>query len=156
MRESYFFHTENLTVGYDGKPLIREIEIRVRQGEILTLIGPNGAGKSTVMGMIARLIAKRIQYIIAMVIPNATADIIVVIPSGSIKPMAPTRKLAATILPQPNSTRIKVPINSDMYAFIVPPFSFLNSIYIIIYSFPKDRCTQYALYLENYQMVLNI
>ena len=54
MRESYFFHTENLTVGYDGKPLIREIEIRVRQGEILTLIGPNGAGKSTILKSITR------------------------------------------------------------------------------------------------------
>ena len=43
----YFVHSEQMTVGYDGKPLIRDIEIRLNRGEILTLIGPNGAGKST-------------------------------------------------------------------------------------------------------------
>ena len=40
----YFVHSEQMTVGYDGKPLIRDIEIRLNRGEILTLIGPNGAG----------------------------------------------------------------------------------------------------------------
>ena len=45
----YFIRTEQMTVGYDGKPLIKDIEIRMRQGEILTLIGPNGAGKSTIL-----------------------------------------------------------------------------------------------------------
>ena len=44
-KEPYFFHTDQLTVGYDGKPLIREINIQLKKGEILTLIGPNGAGK---------------------------------------------------------------------------------------------------------------
>ena len=43
----YFFYTDQLTVGYDGKPLIKEINIQLKKGEILTLIGPNGAGKST-------------------------------------------------------------------------------------------------------------
>ena len=46
-QEQYFFRTDQLTVGYDGKPLIREINIQLKKGEILTLIGPNGAGKST-------------------------------------------------------------------------------------------------------------
>lgn len=50
----YFFYTEQMTVGYDGKPLIKEIEIRLRRGEILTLIGPNGAGKSTILKSITR------------------------------------------------------------------------------------------------------
>ena len=47
--KSYFFHTDQLTVGYEGKPLIREINIQLNKGEILTLIGPNGAGKSTIL-----------------------------------------------------------------------------------------------------------
>ena len=33
----YFVHSEQMTVGYDGKPLIRDIEIRLNRGEILTL-----------------------------------------------------------------------------------------------------------------------
>jgi len=50
----YFFHTDELTVGYDGKPLIKDIEIRLEKGRILTLIGPNGAGKSTILKTIAK------------------------------------------------------------------------------------------------------
>ena len=53
MRE-YFVHSEQMTVGYDGKPLIRDIEIRLNRGEILTLIGPNGAGKSTILKSLTR------------------------------------------------------------------------------------------------------
>lgn len=53
-KEPYFFHTDQLTVGYDGKPLIREINIQLKKGEILTLIGPNGAGKSTILKSITR------------------------------------------------------------------------------------------------------
>ena len=51
---TYFLHTEQLTVGYDGKPLIEQVEIGVRRGEILTLIGPNGSGKSTILKTIIR------------------------------------------------------------------------------------------------------
>ena len=49
----YFVHSEQMTVGYDGKPLIKDIEIRLNRGEILTLIGPNGAGKTTVFNMLS-------------------------------------------------------------------------------------------------------
>lgn len=51
---TYFFHTEHLTVGYDGKALIRDIEISLEQGSIMTLIGPNGSGKSTILKTITR------------------------------------------------------------------------------------------------------
>lgn len=47
--EPYFFCTKAMTVGYDGVPLIRNIEVGLEKGEIFTLIGPNGAGKSTVL-----------------------------------------------------------------------------------------------------------
>lgn len=47
--QNYFFSTQNMAVGYDGVPLIKEIEVELKKGEILTLIGPNGAGKSTIL-----------------------------------------------------------------------------------------------------------
>lgn len=49
-------HTEALNVGYNGVPLIRDVEIKLHPGEILTLIGPNGAGKSTILKSIAKFL----------------------------------------------------------------------------------------------------
>lgn len=42
-----------MCVGYDNKSVVKDIEIALEKGEILTLIGPNGAGKSTVLKSIA-------------------------------------------------------------------------------------------------------
>ena len=50
----FYFETQQLSVGYDGKPLIENISIGVKKGEIVTLIGPNGAGKSTILKSITR------------------------------------------------------------------------------------------------------
>ena len=44
----------DLTVGYDRTPLIKNINLGVRPGEILTLIGPNGSGKSTILKTITK------------------------------------------------------------------------------------------------------
>lgn len=52
--DTWYIRTEHMDVGYDGVPLIRNIEIGVRRGEILTLIGPNGSGKSTILKSIIR------------------------------------------------------------------------------------------------------
>lgn len=52
MAEKYLA-LEALTVGYDGKALIRDISLDIRCGEIVALIGPNGAGKSTILKSIA-------------------------------------------------------------------------------------------------------
>ena len=61
----YYFHLDRLTVGYNGKPLIRDIEIGISKGEIVTLIGPNGAGKSTILKSISRqlaMISGRVEF----------------------------------------------------------------------------------------------
>ena len=54
VREEFYFYTKGLTVGYQGIALIRDIEIHLRRGEVLTFIGPNGAGKTTVLRNIIR------------------------------------------------------------------------------------------------------
>lgn len=60
MADPYYFHLHDLSVGYNGKTVIGDIEIGIQKGEIVTLIGPNGAGKSTILKTITRQL-KRIR-----------------------------------------------------------------------------------------------
>ena len=54
MEQKYYFRTKKFAVGYGGVPLIKDIEIELDKGEILTLIGPNGSGKSTILKSITK------------------------------------------------------------------------------------------------------
>lgn len=49
--------TRDLSVGYNGRPLIERIGLTLDQGQILTLIGPNGSGKSTILKSITGQLA---------------------------------------------------------------------------------------------------
>jgi len=40
---------KNLTAGYGGVDIIKDINLEVNEGEIVVIVGPNGAGKSTAM-----------------------------------------------------------------------------------------------------------
>ena len=40
---------KNLTAGYGGVDIIKNINLEIKQGEIAVIVGPNGAGKSTAM-----------------------------------------------------------------------------------------------------------
>ncbi len=46
----------NLSAGYGGRIVVKDVELSVSPGRILTLVGPNGAGKSTVLRTIAGLL----------------------------------------------------------------------------------------------------
>ena len=59
MADGYVFSTEALSVGYKGKALINDINIRLEKGKILALIGPNGAGKSTTLNTVGGLLRPR-------------------------------------------------------------------------------------------------
>ncbi len=55
----------DLTVNYGAIQALRDVNLTVRAGEIVTLIGANGAGKSTTLRTISRLLTPRsgvIQY----------------------------------------------------------------------------------------------
>lgn len=52
----YYFETVQLAVGYNGRPVVRNIEVGIEKGQILSLIGPNGSGKSTILKSIAKQI----------------------------------------------------------------------------------------------------
>ncbi|HET8800296.1 MAG TPA: zinc ABC transporter ATP-binding protein ZnuC [Marinobacter sp.] len=40
---------ENLSVRFDGRPVVDQVNLAVRRGDIITIIGPNGAGKTTLI-----------------------------------------------------------------------------------------------------------
>ena len=57
-KDEYYFSTSDLVVGYNKQPLISDINIKLKRGEILTLIGPNGGGKSTILKSICKYLDK--------------------------------------------------------------------------------------------------
>lgn len=56
MKDAYFFTTD-LCVGYEKRPIVKNVTFSLEKGEILTLIGPNGAGKSTILKSITGQLA---------------------------------------------------------------------------------------------------
>jgi iron complex transport system ATP-binding protein len=45
-----------LTLGYDGEPVVREVNFTLARGQFLGLVGPNGSGKSTVVRALSRVL----------------------------------------------------------------------------------------------------
>jgi ABC-type branched-subunit amino acid transport system ATPase component len=55
-RDGAALAVDGLQAGYGGAPIIDEVTIRARRGEITAVVGPNGAGKSTLLKAIAGVI----------------------------------------------------------------------------------------------------
>ena len=53
---SKILKTENLKKSFSGKTVVDEVNINLKQGEIVGLLGPNGAGKTTTFYMITGMI----------------------------------------------------------------------------------------------------
>lgn len=51
--------TKNLTCAYNGHPVLEDLCLEARPGQVLALIGPNGVGKSTLLRAMARLLHPR-------------------------------------------------------------------------------------------------
>lgn len=47
---------KNLSVGYRGKSVIRDISVEAQPGNLIALLGPNGSGKSTLIKALAGLL----------------------------------------------------------------------------------------------------
>ncbi|MFA0889726.1 MAG: ABC transporter ATP-binding protein [Synergistales bacterium] len=45
-----------LSAGYGDEPVIRELSLTVRPGEVLALLGPNGSGKSTLLSALCGVV----------------------------------------------------------------------------------------------------
>ena len=52
----FTIETEHLAVGYSKFPIVNDISLNMRPGELLVLIGTNGSGKSTILKTMAGLL----------------------------------------------------------------------------------------------------
>jgi ABC-type branched-subunit amino acid transport system ATPase component len=47
---------KGMTAGYDGAPVLRNLDLHVAAGEVVALLGPNGAGKTTTLRAISGIV----------------------------------------------------------------------------------------------------
>lgn len=52
----YIVQTSNLTKIFQGKAVVWNVNMNIKEGEIYGFLGPNGAGKTTIMKMLTKLI----------------------------------------------------------------------------------------------------
>jgi subfamily B ATP-binding cassette protein MsbA len=45
---------EGVSFAYEDRPVVRNLDLRIRAGEIVALVGPSGAGKSTLVNLLPR------------------------------------------------------------------------------------------------------
>jgi lipopolysaccharide export system ATP-binding protein len=53
----HLLEIKGLCKSYDGREIVRQVDILVKRGEIVGLLGPNGAGKTTTFYMIVGVVA---------------------------------------------------------------------------------------------------
>ena len=46
----------NITVSFDGEPVVKDFNLQIRDGEFVTFLGPSGCGKTTVLRTIGGFI----------------------------------------------------------------------------------------------------
>ena len=56
MRNNTAVSINDLTVAYDDKPVLWDIDLDIKKGTLMAIVGPNGAGKSTLIKAILNLI----------------------------------------------------------------------------------------------------
>ena len=57
-RSEFALSVDDLTVAYDEKPAIWDIDLEVPEGVLMGIVGPNGAGKSTLIKAVLNLIPR--------------------------------------------------------------------------------------------------
>ncbi len=52
MPDTHILHLEDVYKGYDGKTILRDIDLAISEGEFCSVVGPSGCGKSTLLRLI--------------------------------------------------------------------------------------------------------
>jgi iron complex transport system ATP-binding protein len=51
--DPYLLEVNGITFGYEREPLLYDVHMRVREGEMVGLLGPNGSGKTTLLRLVS-------------------------------------------------------------------------------------------------------
>lgn len=60
----YIVQTKNLTKIFEGKTVVSNVNMNIKEGEIYGFLGSNGAGKTTIMKMLTKLIKPTVGSIV--------------------------------------------------------------------------------------------
>lgn len=73
---SYILQLEGISKGFPGQRqlVLREVEFRLPQGDILSIVGPSGCGKTTLLRTIAGFEQDRIRFLRLALIPSEAAE----------------------------------------------------------------------------------
>ena len=50
---------QNMSFAYDGQPILREMDLALKAGELVALLGPNGSGKTTLLKTLCGILSPR-------------------------------------------------------------------------------------------------
>lgn len=83
---------QNVSVGYTGTPIVRDVSLDVMSGQVTAIIGPNGCGKSTLLRAVAGILPMQSGQILVngqprtSQRPKALARQLAMLPQGPIAP----------------------------------------------------------------------
>jgi iron complex transport system ATP-binding protein len=83
---------ERLTLAYDGRPVVHEVDLEVRPGEVTIVVGANGCGKSTLLRGLGRLLrpvsgtVRLGEADIASLRPRQVAEVVGLLPQQPVAP----------------------------------------------------------------------
>ena len=84
--------TRHLSLGYQGKPVINNLDLEILSERITALVGPNGCGKSTLLRGLGRLLKPTAGTVyldgaaIAQLSTKAIAKLLGILPQGPVAP----------------------------------------------------------------------
>ena len=53
MKDNILVELENISVSFDGEKILNDLNLKITDGEFITLLGPSGCGKTTTLRIIA-------------------------------------------------------------------------------------------------------
>ncbi|MEV4898296.1 ATP-binding cassette domain-containing protein, partial [Nonomuraea sp. NPDC055795] len=88
------FAVEGLTLGYGRAPVLRELDLAIRPGEVLAVAGASGSGKSTLLRALAGLLAPAAGRVLAdgVVVAATSADRAMVFQDDGLLPWRTVRR----------------------------------------------------------------